>query len=76
MIHYEVRLTCPPKHHAKAEAEHYRTRVWLVLVSAMLFVGCDGPLADNKLLMQSAIDPNPEVVWDSVTWIVTRNIEE
>ena len=60
-----------------------RTRVWLVLVSAMLFVGCDGPapppfraLVDNKLLMQSAFDPNADVVWDSVTWIVTRDGEE
>ena len=35
MIHYEVRLTCPPKHHSRAEAGHYRTRVWLVLVSDM-----------------------------------------
>ena len=54
-----------------------------MLVSAMLFVGCDGPapppfrpLVDNKLLMQSAIDPNADVVWDSVTWIVTRDLEE
>ena len=54
-----------------------------MLVSAMLFVGCDGPapppfrpLVDNKLLMQPAIDPNADVVWDSVTWIVTRDLEE
>jgi len=31
---------------------------------------------DNKLLMRPAIDPNADVVWDSVTGVVTRDGEE
>jgi hypothetical protein len=29
------------------------------------------PVADNKLLMQAVIDPNADLVWDSVKTIVT-----
>ena len=29
------------------------------------------PVADNKLLMQAVVDPNADIVWDSVKTIVT-----
>jgi hypothetical protein len=29
------------------------------------------PIADNKLLMQSVIDPNADVIWESVKTIIT-----
>ena len=29
-------------------------------------------VADNKLLMQSVVDPNADIVWDSVKTIVTK----
>jgi hypothetical protein len=34
------------------------------------------PVADNKLLMQSVIDPNADLVWDAVKTIVTRDKTE
>jgi len=33
-------------------------------------------VADNKLLMQSVIDPNADLVWDAVKTIVTRDKTE
>ena len=29
------------------------------------------PVADNKLLMQSVVDPNADVIWDAVKTIIT-----
>ena len=33
-------------------------------------------VADNKLLMQSVIDPNADLVWDAVKTIITRDKTE
>jgi hypothetical protein len=33
-------------------------------------------VADNKLLMQSVIDPNADIVWDAVKTIITRDKTE
>jgi len=34
------------------------------------------PVADNKLLMQSVIDPSADLVWDAVKTIVTKDKTE
>lgn len=34
------------------------------------------PVADTKLLMQSVVDPNADVVWEAVKTIVTDTTEE
>jgi hypothetical protein len=52
--------------------------VFTVSLAAMT-MGCSSapapppfkPVADNKLLMQAVIDPNADLVWDSVKTIVT-----
>ena len=60
-----------------------RATLLLVPVGAVLFVGCGGPtpppfkpVVDNKLLMQSVIDPNADIVWDAVKDILTVEGEE
>lgn len=52
-------------------------------LGASLFAACGGPapppfkaVADNKLLMQSVIDPNADLVWDAVRTIITRDKTE
>ena len=55
-----------------------RKTAWAACLSA-LTVACSSapepppfkPVVDNKLLMQAVIDPNADVVWDSVKTIVT-----
>jgi len=56
-------------------------KTWPVV--AILFASCGGPapppfkaVADNKLLMQSVIDPNADLVWDAVRTIITRDKTE
>ncbi len=56
----------------------------LLVSSAVVCAGCSSApppppfkaVADNKLLMQSVIDPNADIVWDSVKTIVTREKTE
>ena len=51
----------------------------LTVSLAAMTMGCSSapapppfkPVADNKLLMQSVVDPNADIVWDSVKTIVT-----
>lgn len=57
--------------------------VLLVSAGAVWSWGCRAapvpfkPIADNKLLMQSVIDPNADVIWESVKTIITaRGTEE
>lgn len=55
-----------------------------LLVAGVAVSGCGSapapppfkPVADNKLLMQSVIDPNADLVWDAVKTIVTRDKTE
>jgi hypothetical protein len=48
---------------------------WLLLVSAATFAACGGPsppfrpVVDTKLLMQSVVDPNADVIWETVKTI-------
>jgi hypothetical protein len=53
-------------------------RILLVLGGAVLITSCRGPepppfkpVADTKLLMQSMVDPNADLVWDAVKTIDT-----
>ena len=56
-----------------------RKTLWLVLVGAALLPACNNapppppfkPIADVKQLMQGAIDPNADAIWDAVAWIDT-----
>ena len=55
-----------------------RTAVLLVLASSVAVAACGGPapppfkpLADNKLLMQSVVDPSADLIWDAVKIIET-----
>ncbi len=50
-----------------------------LLLSATVVVACGGappvpfaPVADTKLLMQSVVDPNADVVWEAVKIISTK----
>ena len=56
-----------------------RTAMLLTLFGAVVFSACGGPtpppfkpIADNKLLMQSVVDPNADVIWDAVKFIDTK----
>jgi hypothetical protein len=60
-----------------------RIRVlFVVCASALIACGAPAgppfkPVADTKLLMQSVVDPNADVIWDSVKSIVTAaGVEE
>jgi hypothetical protein len=52
----------------------------VIALGASLFTSCSSApapppfkvVADNKLLMQSVIDPNADIVWDAVKTIITR----
>jgi hypothetical protein len=51
-----------------------------VCLGAVLSSACGGPapvpfkpIVDNKLLMQSVIDPNADLVWDAVKTIETKD---
>ena len=56
----------------------------LVFVAGVAVAGCGGApapppfrvVADNKLLMQSVIDPSADFVWDSVKTIITKDKTE
>jgi hypothetical protein len=53
----------------------------LMALGAIVCASCGGApspppfkaVADNKLLMQSVIDPNADIVWDAVKTIITRD---
>jgi hypothetical protein len=62
-----------------------RISSWLVLVSASVAVGCSQgpaappfkPMADVKQLMQGAIDPQADAIWEATGSIVTSaGVEE
>ena len=57
-----------------------RTATLLTLVSAVVVSACGGPapppfkpVSDNKLLMQSVVDPNADLIWDAVKIIMTKD---
>ena len=57
-----------------------RTLSIVVFVAGAAVAGCSSApapppfkvVADNKLLMQSVIDPNADLVWDAVKTIITK----
>jgi hypothetical protein len=56
-----------------------RTAMLLTLFGAVVSSACGGPtpppfkpIADNKLLMQSVVDPNADLIWDAVKFIDTK----
>jgi hypothetical protein len=59
-------------------------RLVLTALGAIVCAACGGApapppfkaVADNKLLMQSVIDPNADIVWDAVKTIITRDKTE
>jgi hypothetical protein len=53
---------------------------WLLFAGALGASGCGGtppvpfvPVADTKLLMQSVVDPNADIVWEAVKIISTKD---
>jgi hypothetical protein len=53
---------------------------WWLLAGALAVSGCGGsppvpftPVADTKLLMQSVVDPNADLIWDAVKIISTKD---
>ena len=57
-----------------------RTAMLTVVLGAVLSSACGGPppvpfkpIVDNKLLMQSVIDPNADLIWDAVKVIMTKD---
>jgi hypothetical protein len=56
-----------------------RMTLWWIPVGAILFLGCNSappappfkPIADVKQLMQSAIDPNADAIWEATGSIIT-----
>lgn len=60
-----------------------RSTLRFLLAGAVLTAACGGPqpppfkpIVDNKLLMQAVVDPNADIIWDSVKWIVSKDGEE
>ena len=60
-----------------------RTAVLLTLVATVSAAACGGPtpppfksVADTKLLMQSVVDPNADLIWDAVKIIMTKEGDE
>jgi hypothetical protein len=61
-----------------------RTALGLVAACTIVSAACSGapapppfkPIADNKLLMQSMIDPNADFIWDAVKTIITSKSTE
>lgn len=62
-----------------------RVTCWLVVTCAVALAGCSEspslppfkPFADNRVLMQSVIEPAADVIWESVgTIITTQGTEE
>jgi hypothetical protein len=61
-----------------------RTRVWIAGAALFVSQACGGgaqpppfkPIADTKLLMESVIDPNADIIWASVATIITSTGEE
>jgi hypothetical protein len=60
-------------------------RILLLLGTAVFITSCQSgpepppfkPVVDTKLLMQSVVDPNADIVWDAVKWIETaQGVEE
>jgi len=57
---------------------------WRLAAGLALTMGCGGgptappfrPIADNKVLMNSLIDPNADILWDSVKTIMTHDTTE
>jgi hypothetical protein len=56
-----------------------RTAAPLMLASTLAVSACGGPapppfkpVSDNKLLMQAVVDPNADIIWNSVKTIETR----
>ena len=54
-----------------------------MLIGAMFLAACGGPppppfkpVADTKLLMQSVVDPNADLIWDAVKIIMTKEGDE
>ncbi len=55
-------------------------RLLLLIPAAVLITSCGGgpepppfkPVVDTKQLMNAVIDPNVDLVWDSVKWIDTK----
>ena len=55
-----------------------RTMPFLTLLAALLAAACGGPapapfkpIADNKVLMQTIVDPSADLIWDAVKTIDT-----
>src|SRR5436853_4833229 len=56
-----------------------QNQLGVLLVGAALCTACGSgpqappfrPVADTKLLMQSVVDPNADVIWESVKTIIT-----
>ena len=60
-----------------------RTAAMLTLASTLAVSACGGsapppfkPVADTKLLMQSVVDPNADLIWDAVKIIMTKEGDE
>ncbi|SRR6266540_2066170 len=61
-----------------------RTALGLVAACTVVSAACSSapapppfkPVADNKLLMQSVIDPNADFIWDAVKTIITSKSTE
>ncbi len=60
-----------------------RTAVLLTLAATVSAAACGGPtpppfksVADTKLLMQSVVDPNADLIWDAVKIIMTKEGDE
>ncbi len=60
-----------------------RTIPLLTLIGTVCVPACGGPapppfkpVADTKLLMQSVVDPNADLIWDAVKIIMTKEGDE
>jgi hypothetical protein len=60
-----------------------RHPAWWILVTAATLSACGGPapppfkpVVDTKLLMQSVVDPNADLIWDAVKTIDTLSGSE
>jgi hypothetical protein len=68
----------------REDVVNMRNRLWIVAAAVLASSACTGgaepppfkPIVDTKLLMEAVLDPQADVIWNSVGTIITASGEE